>query len=391
MIKTYARLAATMVFVLVVMLVVAPPDMRFMAVGAVVIMAVLAGSLSNPAVRSLAQHNSRLMKALGAILIIGAFGLVAASLTTSPMLSSEVGAGGFVLVFLTGMMLFQLPRLSAQVGRTMEAQSAAKAAIASMGAFDPVREVNAAFGEMWVRRSDLIATAGPWFLAACVLAAGAEVLALKLGSQNSMAWLVVLATMLALGPILLVALIQWTRTIESGDRPNGLLPSLGVIWGWLWRLLIFSSITGKLLDSVSKWLSASTSISALWRAEIVGVLTLSAVLILASPFALGLPALTAEPPTSSAGARVRGLKMAGRKYYSGITLILLPWTLLCALTEALLPIVHQVTHNSVHEVAANLAISAVEIVGFLITALVGLTYITRIYLRGVAAVAVSTF
>ena len=101
-------------------------------------------------------------------------------------------------------------------------------------------------------------------------------------------------------------------------------------------------------------------------------LCLLAILVLASPFALGLPSTS-----RGAAARTLAFGLVGRKYYLGSALILTPFFIPFFVIDLLF------TEIQDARVATTIAIC--EVVLMVCLMIVAMTYVTRVYVRGAIA------
>jgi hypothetical protein len=175
---------------------------------------------------------------------------------------------------------------------------------------------------------------------------------------------------------LLVATIQWTRFAATKQEPRLTAFPGKALWGWSWRWMIYGGLF-RSIDRVQPWIKAHLPAAAPWQLDgLQGLIGLAA-LILFSPFALVLPAVALNAADRGIAASMRGFRLVGRKYYLGAALILAPY----AVTSWVLGILYAAYKGPV-AVVANVGASALLL---FVTMIVGMTYLTRIYLRGAAA------
>ncbi|MGH6957896.1 MAG: hypothetical protein ACREEW_14615, partial [Caulobacteraceae bacterium] len=173
----------------------------------------------------------------------------------------------------------------------------------------------------------------------------------------------------------LVAAIQWTRFVATEREPSWRDFPGKALWGWFWRWIILGVIF-RATDGIEAWLKSQMAGAATWQAQGVDGLIVFAALVLASPFALGLPTVALGLTGRGAESRIRAIRVAGRKYYLGAAIILAPSFLLIWLLN-LVPV-----RSAPWGLLAVVGIS--EVFVLVATVLISLTYVTQVYLKGQA-------
>ena len=385
MTKRYLRSAIVLIVVGITMFGLAPRSDWPVISATLAVGMLLVGALMTPAIRDLARKNKRMARTAGLISIGLAICALAAGLALSPpIFSTDVTVGAFSILLILGMLLFQLPGASASVESALDAQKVAERVRPTLGGFHPVEEVKATYAYLWRNKASLAKVAGPWLLAICVM----PVLLFHpdfwngiIGHNRALAqWVLAgfVAFILTEFCFVLAVSIQWMRFVATGREPRWFSFPGKAVWGLFWRWIIFGSIF-RATHQIAPWLKAHIEGASSWELLALDKLCLLAILVLASPFALGLPSIALNEPSRSAAARTLAFGIAGRKYYLGSVLILAPFLVLLFVLDLLF----DQTHNP--SITTTLAMCEAALLFCLLV--VGTTYVTRLYVNGVAAAA----
>lgn len=347
------------------------------------VLALLMGALMTPAIRGLAQRSKSGTQIAGLISIgLAVCALVAGLATSPPILAANLTVGVFSILLILGLSLFQLPGASASVESALDAQKVAARVRPTLGGFHPMDEVKGAYAYIWQNKVSLARVAGPWLLALCalpILLFHPDFWKGVIGHNRTAAgWFLagLVAFFFAELCLVLVLSIQWTRFIVTDREPRWRDFPGKALWGLLWRWVIFGAIF-RATDQIEPWLKAHLPGANAWELLAMDRLCFLAILVLASPFALALPPIALNEPSKSAGARTLAFSLAGRKYYLGSALILAPFLALFFIVDLLL------TGTVASGVTATVAICEVALTVCLL--IVAVTYVSRVYVRGVAA------
>lgn len=362
------------------------PHSDWPAVGlSLAVLGLLMGALMTPAIRGLARKNKSWARVAGLISIgLAVCALVAGVVTSPPILSTNLTVGVFSILLFLGLLLFQLPRASANVESALDAQKVAARVRPTLGGFHPLDEVKGTYGYVWQNKVSLARVAGPWLLAFCalpILLFHPDFWKGVIGDNRAAAvWFLagLVAFIFAEVCLVLVISIQWTRFIVTRHESRWRDFPGKALWRLLWRWVIFGVIF-RATDQIEPWLKAHLPGASAWELLAMDRLCFLAILVLASPFALALPPIALNEPSKSAGARTLAFGLAGRKYYLGSALILAPFLVLFFVVDLLL--------TGTHDSGVTTAVALCEVALTVCLMILAITYVTRVYVRGEAAAA----
>ena len=379
MIRKFGGLAIVGSIVLAVMLAITPRADWLSTGLSLVAVLTFAGVFMIPTVRKAALHNRRAAFIGGVGVIIVATCILLVGIFSGSLLSPELIAGGFSSLLLAGFMLTQLPRISANVESAIEAQKVAESVRPSLPSFRPLPEVERSLGEIWEQKASLVRIVGPWLLAFCAAYILFETIVFRgaLKDHQNLALplsLFLLMLLIVVFFSLVTAAIQWTRFLATRREPSWFELSGKALWGWAWRCLIFGPIFTRANNQIDIWVRSHVHGAPQWELQLIDKLVLLAILVLASPFALGLPAVAINEPSKATEARVKGLRLAGRRYYTGFAIIVLPYVTASCLIDS--------ASEYQPSPSAQAVLAFIWVMLLFATAIVGITYITRVYLRG---------
>ncbi|MCI3135445.1 hypothetical protein [Phenylobacterium aquaticum] len=291
----------------------------------------------------------------------------------------EVSVWAFILLLLGGVLTILMPSTMRRMEANTAIWNAKGGPKPAADGFDPVAEVTGILADLWGRKAAVARVVGPWLLLMIaiplLLVLGGDWKAL--GAQRHELALAILlgfgALIVVEVALLFVAGIQWTRFTATKREPRLTAFPGKALWGWTWRWFIFGGLF-QTFDRIEPWLKAHLPGATPWQLDSLQSLIGLVALVLASPFALSLPAIALNASEKGAMAWALAFRAVGRKFHIGAALILTPfalgsWLLDTAYDHFKGPVVAGVTlvaHGTL----------------FLGTALVGLTYLTRVYLRG---------
>ncbi len=357
-----------------------PPGDRAEMGSLFALVSVIIGVQSIPAFRRLVLRHVRWTVAIGIGAILVGLLILFAPLTR-PVAEMDLGAStwAFTLLLLGGVFTILMPSTM----RRFEADTAAWKSIQGRkpepGGFHPAAEVIAILADLIGHKAALARVVGPWLLLFCLIPSllvfGVDWKALLHRHHGLGAWVLLgfgVLIFLEIG-LLLVAAIQWTRFTATRREPRLTAFPGKALWGWTWRWVVFGGLM-RTFGQIEPWLKAHLPGAAPWQLDGLQSLIGFFALVLASPFALVLPAIALDAADKGTMAAMRGFRLVGRKYYLGVALILGPY----AAGSWLL--------NSAYENFKGPAVAAVTLVAgvvlILVTVLVGMTYLTRVYLLG---------
>ena len=388
MIKRYARAALVCAAMFAGVFAFAPrADWTASALAVAAVLLIMGVSIT-PAVRKAALRHRSVTLAGGVVLIAVAVLVLIEGSLVSPQLGTNYIIGAFTALAMAGLLLMQLPQMAANVESAAETRRTLREVGASPRDFRPLSEVQRTLADIVQRKAAFARVAGPWFLAffAPPLAfANLGFWTRLLEQHGELAPLVVLGAfilfLVAVGA-LLVAALQWTRCLVTDHERAWFDLSGRDLWQWLWRCLVFLGIL-RGVGGIEPWLRARLPTTAPLGVEALAWLAVLAVLVLASPMALHLPALALGASGGSLRARIAAFGVVGRKYYVGIAVILAPCLLMTWALEA----------TSALRQAPAIAMTGVlaEMILLFVTVMVAMTYITRVYLKGAASLDAGAF
>lgn len=315
--------------------------------------------------------------------------LVLFSSVSSPTFDPKSAGTATGLLMLAGAFVLVLP-FTVQAMESFvpvaNAEPPLSAAKRPRGAFSPGGEVRAVLAEISDHRVALLRVVGPWFILFC---ATSMLPIMDIWNDpadiNQGLALIILLVFLdwASFIVLLVAMIQWARFIASKhDEPRFTAFPGRALWGWAWRLVVIGMIFQS-FGQLGPWLQAQLPTAAPWQLyglEGVAGLTL---FVLISPLALILPAVALGAAEKGMAASMRGFHaVRGRVYLSVMLMIVSPYAVASWALSVLAD-----HYKGPAALAPNAGASLVLLFG---TTIVGITYLTRVYLRGTEAVSGST-
>ena len=351
---------------------------------ALAILALLLVALMNPSIRASARHNKKAVRIGGVVaLVLSVCALLIGLVPSPPIFSVEIAGGLSATLMLFGILLLQLPNTSADVESALEAQKIAQRIRPIAGGFDPLEEVKGTYAYIGQNKISLAKVIGPWFAAFCTLMLLVLVPNWKgvIGQDRTVAtWFLfgLLVFVLVELCLVLIITIQWVRFVVTGSEPSWSIFPGKALWGFLWRWIIFGAVF-RATDQIDPWLKSHLPGASALELLALDRLCLLAISILASPFALGLPPVALNEPRTSAAARTLTFGIAGRKYYLGAALILAPFIGLIFAVDVVSNFAHGAQVTSVAAICEGALMFCLLIVG--------ITFVTRVYAKGVAAAA----
>ena len=301
---------------------------------------------------------------------------------SSPSVDPEASGTAVALLILIGSLVISLPFMAKRAEKDVAVWKATEAAQRSPGTFSPEGEVRAVLEELNENRGALFRVVGPWFMLFCALPMVFinvdywKGLADRDRGSAMMILLGFVVVVLAELAFLFVAMIQWARFAATKQEPKLTAFPGRALWGWAWRWFIYSALF-RFLDRIEPWLKTQLPGAAQWQLDgLQGLIGLVA-FVLFSPFALVLTAVALDAADKGIAASMRGFRLVGRKYYLGSALILTPY----AVASWALGVLFDYDKGP----AARAVNAEASLILFFVTTIVGMTYLTRIYLRGTAA------
>jgi hypothetical protein len=377
LVRTYIWVAVVFAAVLGAMLAFTPTD-EWAQMGAIFGLMVLAmTALQVPATRRFILRHPRGAIAVG-IGVVGISLFVLFGALSSSSVDPETGGTAAAFLLFVGAFVVALPFMARRVEKDTAVWKAAEAAARAPGSFHPEAEVRDILAELIEHRGALLRVVGPWLLLFCILPmAFANVdywkgLAERDRGAAMMILLGLAVLVLAEVAIMFVAMIQWTRFTATKQEPRLTAFPGKALWGWAWRWLIYGAAF-RTFNQIEPWLKGQLPAAPQWQLDgLLGLAGLVA-LVLVSPFALVLPAVALDAADKGIAASMQGFRVVGRKFYLGAILIVAPYAVaswaLGVLSDAYKPPA---------AVAVNVGASLILLFG---TTIVGMTYLTRVYLR----------
>ena len=294
--------------------------------------ALVAGLLAPP-VRRAALQRKRAFVWAGIAIMALSVGALAMTLAYPSAVSVDLGAGASVAFLLVGSMVAWLPQMSTTMERAVQVQkSLGSGRPVPQAPFSPAAEAGEALRAPVAQWGPFLRVVGPWLLAFCVLPLVLVVLGETANpkaidpSQAVTVLLVFLGVILSEFLILIVAAIQWTRFVATGQEPPlARLPGRA-LWGWAWRLFIFGSIF-RFSDKIEPWLGQRLPSAEPWLLHAASSAALLCLVVLATPFAINLTSVALGDPSRAIEARAKIFRATGRRIYAGAALVLLPYFL----------------------------------------------------------------
>jgi hypothetical protein len=362
------------------------PTSEWPQMGAILgVMVVAIAAQLVPAARRFVLGHRRSTIAVG----VGAIGValfVLFSTLSSSSVDPEVGGTAAAFLMLVGSLVIALPFMAKRMEKDTAAWKVEAAAPRTPGAFRADAEVKDILAELIDQRGALFRVIGPWFLLFCALPMvliNVDYWKGLADQSRGMAMMILLGLVIVviaeLG-FLFVAMIQWTRFVATKEEPRLAAFPGKALWGWAWRWVIYGAII-RSVDRIEPWLKEQLPDATQWQLDgVQGLIGLGA-LVLFSPFGLVLPAVALNAADKGISASMRGFRVVGRKFYLGAILIIGPY----AVASWVLGMLSNYKQPAV--VAASVGASLILLFG---TTIVGMTYLTRVYLRGATGSAIAT-
>ena len=261
-------------------------------------------------------------------------GAIPVSIVYPSVVAVDVGAGTFVALLLIGFMMATLPRMSTTVEQVVQVQkSLGPVPIVAEKPFNAVIEAVEALKAPVEQLGPFVRVVGPWLSAFCALPIVLYVLdqsaakpAAMDSSQTMTVLLAFLGLILAGFLILILAAIQWTRFVATGQEPAWARVPGRAFLGWTWRLFIFASIF-RFSDKIEPWLGQHLPSAEHWELHALSAGALLCLSVLATPFAIGLMSVALGNPGRAIETSARIVRTTGRKIYAGAAIVLAPYFL----------------------------------------------------------------
>lgn len=351
------------------------------AVGLLVV--ALLGALMAPAIRRAAIQRRRTFIWAGIAIIALSVAAIAISLANPSADSVDLGADAFMALLLVGSMLAWLPQMSKTMERVVQAQnSLGPRPVAPQAPYNPAAEAREALRAPLGQSGSFMRVVGPWFVVFCVLPVVLMVLGETAKSQTMdrseamTVLLMFLGVMLAEFLILIVASIQWTRFVATGQEPPLASIPGRALWGWAWRLFIFGSIF-RFSDKIEPWLGQRLPSAEPWVLHALSCAGLLCLGVLATPFALDLTCVALGDPTRAMEVRLKVFRTAGRRIYAGAALVLAPYAFITWASDTF--------GDHAKGTTAQSAVVYLYIIALFLTAIAFFGYVARLYARAVEA------
>jgi hypothetical protein len=376
--KSYLRIALACAVIGGLVLWLSPAAARPMILGGFAVAVALCVLIGTSAIRSFVAANTPLTYGVGVAALVLALALVFAP-TVSSAIAVDTSVATSTGLMVVGIFALMMPRAVKRYATDVAAVERDRALPKS--GFHPIAEIDATFGQLAQSLPALIRVVGPWLildLIALLPLAYARDVAAHLGDDRALASEILFGIfgLLVVHLFLLwTALIKWVRFTGS----KGEMRLLDIPWkslgGWAWRWLVYSTIF-KALNEVGPFLHRQLPAASPRQLDGLEALIDFAVTVLFSSYCLAFIAVALGAADRSWIAAMRGFRLVGRKYFVSAALILAPNALLTWALGAI-----DVHVASPATIAASLVISNIAT---FITMIVGVTYCTRIYLRGAA-------
>ncbi len=345
---------------------------------ALLAVALFAGLLAPPIRRAALQHKRTFV--WGGIAIIAlSVGALAITLACPSLVSVDLGAGASVAFLLVGSMVAWLPQMSTTMERAVQVQkSLGTNPPVPQGTFNPTTEAGEALKAPVGQLGPFVRVVGPWLVAFCALPIALVLLgqeAKPAGMDRSQALtvlLVFLGLILAGFLILILAAIQWTRYVATGQEPPLARVPGRALWGWSWRLFIFGSIF-RFGDKIEPWLGRHLPGAPPWTLHGLADAALLCLAVLATPFAIHLTSVALGDPSRAIEARSRIFRSTGRRIYVGAALVLAPYFLFAWASDTFGDYVKGTTAQS--------TVGYLYLIVLFLTVIAFFGYIARLYAR----------
>ncbi len=342
----------------------------------------LFGGLMAPPIRRLALQRRRAFIWTGIAIMVLSVGAIPISLAYPSAVSVDVGAGTFADLLLVGYMVTRLPQMSTTVERAIQVQK-------SLGSYrnvadrplDPATEAIEALRAPVDQLGHFIRVVGPWLAAFCALPTVLVVLdqtakpASMDRSQAMTVLLVFLGLILAGFLILILAAIQWTRLVATGQEPALARVPGRALWGWAWRIFIFAWIF-RFGDKIEPWFGQHLPSAEQWELHALSETVSLCLSVLVTPFAISLTSIALGDPGRAIEARGKIFRATGRKIYAGAAIVLAPYFLFSW--------AHDTFGDQAKGTAAQTALGYVYLIILFLTVIAFFGYLARLY-AGVAA------
>lgn len=344
----------------------------------------LLGGLLAPPIRRAALQRRRAFIWTGVAIIVLGVGAIPIGLAYPSAVSADVCAGTFVALFLVGFMVAGLPQMSMNLERANQVQkSLGTYRIVADRPLNPATEAVEALRAPVDQPGPFIRVVGPWLAAFCALLTVLAILDLSTAKAASMdrsqamtVLLVFLGLILAGLLILLLAAIQWTRFVGTGQEPALARVPGRALWGWTWRLFIFAWIF-RFGDKMEPWLRQHLPSAEHWELHALTEAVLLCLSVLVTPFAISLTSVALGDPGRAIEARGKIVRATGRKIYVGAAIVLAPYFLISWALDTF--------GDQAKGTAAHTALGYVYLIIWFLTVIAFFGYIARLYARVVAA------
>lgn len=383
--KKYALRAVILVGCVLAVLAFAPRGL-WAETGAFIALGILfVGALYVTAFRRFVLGHRRAVNAVGIGMLVVGIAVFSDALSPSSPLDPNISTIAAAVLVLFGILVITLPFSVRRLEADTAVLKAEKTVPHVAGGFHPVSEIKDILAELIRDRRSLARVVGPWLLLGSLLLFVLfdtdrwKGLVQRHKELAGLVALGLLALILAEIVVLFVAMIQWTRFTATKQEPRLTAFPGKALWGWFWRWIVYGAVSSS-IERVHPWLkahlAAPSQMDGVWG--LIGFL----VLVLISPFALVLPAVALNAADKGLVRSMGGFRLVGRKYYLGAALILAPyavgsWALGLLSVQFKGPVVDAASLGTLGLLAVS-------------TMVVGTTYLTRIYLRGAAAMAGAT-
>lgn len=383
LIKRFVTYAIAAVAFVAIMFGFSPRAQWPQTVAIALVLVALFGGLMAPPIRSAALQRRRAFIWTGIAIMVLSVGAIPISLAYPSAVSVDVGAGSFVALFLVGYMVTTLPQMSTTVERAVQVQkSLGPYRIVADRPLDPATEAVEALRAPVDQLGPFIRVVGPWLAAFCALPTVLVVLdqtakpASMDSSQAMTVLLVFLGLILAGFLIMILAAIQWTRLVATGQEPALARIPGRALWGWTWRLFVFAWIF-RFGDKIEPWLGQHLPSAEHWELHALSEAVLLCLSVLVTPFAMSLTSIALGDPDRAIEARGKIFRATGRKIYAGAAIVLAPYFLFSWVQDTF--------GDQAKGTAAQMALGYVYLIILFLTVIAFFGYLARLYARAVAA------
>lgn len=360
------------------------PQARWPQTAAIALLVVaLMGAIMAAPVRRAALLRRRTVFWAGMAIMALGVGAFAITLAYPSAVSLDLGTDAFVALILVGSMVAWLPHMSTTVERAVLVQRSLGPDLpAPQGSFNPAAEAGEALRAPLGQPGPFIRVVGPWLAAFCVLPLVLVLLGETAKSQTmdrsqAMAiLLVIVGVMLAEFLILILAAIQWTRFVATGQEPPLAKVPWRALWGWAWRLFIFGSIL-RFSDKIEPWLAQRLPSVEPWGLHALYSAALLCLAVLATPFAISLTSVALSDPSRAIEARIKVFRATGRRIYVGAGLVLAPYFFITWASDTV--------GDYLKGTTAQTALGYLYVIVLFLTAIAFFGYLARLYARAAEA------